>query len=500
MKWTKLVTSGDVPDARFGHSLVAVGPDEIVLHGGFVADVGAMGDVSVPFGPWKYAGRVRGETFIFNARKLQWRKLETGGDAPLPSAFHACCFDSQSNSLIVHGGFADDSLSSVCGSLHALDLGTQQWRRMATEGVSPRACHGMTVCGDSIFLFGDNLLKDNVLYEVAVSEVLGKCMLFQKTTLTGTAPLPRRLLTLACIGSRIYCFGGETPLRGTTDVYVHQTGSGKWSKPLYEGSLSLRGQQGCVLGDKLMIFGGVKSSSLLVGNLVEQVSIAKKLFFLTVLEIKDSNDNDASTSSAFKFKIVTVGDSGVGKSCLLTRFVADVYSDFHVSTIGVDFKTVVTMVRGKLAKLQLWDTAGQERFSVVTGNYYRGADGFVIVYDATSRSSFDHVDQWMNQIRQHHDCGPDTVRILCANKHDLVNEVVVSETEGKEKAEEIGAIFVATSAKTSANVDLAFLSGTQKLVEIRRNQQTRPASPTGVNLGLSRSPSRPAQPSCCKSV
>ena len=68
-----------------------------------------------------------------------------------------------------------------------------------------------------------------------------------------------------------------------------------------------------------------------------------------------------------------VGDSGVGKSCLLTRFVQDVYSDFHVSTIGVDFKNVVTMVKGKLVKLQLWDTAGQERFSVVTGNYYRTA-------------------------------------------------------------------------------------------------------------------------------
>eukprot|EP00439_Symbiodinium_sp_Y106_P086976 s532_g37.t1 len=132
----------------------------------------------------------------------------------------------------------------------------------------------------------------------------------------------------------------------------------------------------------------------------------------------------------FKFKLVTVGDSGVGKSCLLTRFVQDVrgrnlssiqaerlqttgelqqklmqgapdyYSDCHVSTIGVDFKTVVTMVKGRLVKLQLWDTAGQEpatefvtsafgqeRFSVVTGNYYRNSDGFIFVYDATSRVS-----------------------------------------------------------------------------------------------------------------
>ena len=290
-------------------------------------------------------------------------------------------------------------------------------------------------------------------------------------------------------------------MRGPTDVYVYAVGSGKWSKPLYEGSLSIRAQSGCVLSDKLMIFGGVKEkpSSAVVGG--AELSIAKKLFFLNVLEIKEGSPVD--DASSFKFKIVTVGDSGVGKSCLLTRFVSDVYSDFHVSTIGVDYKTVVTMVKGKLVKLLLWDTAGQERFSVVTGNYYRNADGFVIVYDATNRTSFEHVDQWMNQIKQHHECGPNTVKILCANKHDMVQEVVVSETEGKAKADQIGAMFVATSAKTSSNVDMAFLTGAQKLVDIRRAQQQTSGSasnrPASGGLQLGRSPSRvgAGQKACC---
>merc|ERR1712176_791659 len=156
----------------------------------------------------------------------------------------------------------------------------------------------------------------------------------------------------------------------------------------------------------------------------------------------------------FKFKLVTVGDSGVGKSCLLTRFVQDFYSDFHVSTIGVDFKTVITMVKGRLVKLQLWDTAGQERFSVVTGNYYRNSDGFVFVYDSTNRDSFDHVEQWMGQVQQHHECGPSTVKVLIGNKADMVAEAppnkVVSEEEGRAKAEAMGAFFISTSAKAAA--------------------------------------------------
>merc|ERR1719476_41040 len=179
---------------------------------------------------------------------------------------------------------------------------------------------------------------------------------------------------------------------------------------------------------------------------VPEPRISKKLFFLNVLEVKSGG---AEGGGDFKFKLVTVGDSGVGKSCLLTRFVQDFYSDFHVSTIGVDFKTVVTMVKGRLVKLQLWDTAGQERFSVVTGNYYRNSDGFIFVYDATNRASFDHVNQWLEQVQEHHECGPTTIKVLVANKSDMTNQLQVTEEEGRAKAESMGAIFIAASAKTA---------------------------------------------------
>jgi Ras-related protein Rab-1A len=258
-----------------------------------------------------------------------------------------------------------------------------------------------------------------------------------------------------------------------------------------------------VLHDKLIVFGGVrdKITQAKRGPPDVEPHISKKLFFLNVLEVKGG-----VAEGDFKFKLVTVGDSGVGKSCLLTRFVQDFYSDFHVSTIGVDFKTVVTMVKGRLVKLQLWDTAGQERFSVVTGNYYRNSDGFIFVYDATSRASFDHVEQWLGQVQQHHECGPTTIKILVGNKCDMIGELQVTEDEGRAKAEQMGAFFVATSAKTAANVDMAFLTAAQNLVEIRRKakQQQKPAGETGgssigsIGLGAPASQGAPKKGNCCQ--
>jgi len=261
----------------------------------------------------------------------------------------------------------------------------------------------------------------------------------------------------------------------------------RWARPMYEGVVNVRTHASSVLHDKLIVFGGVRekvsSTSSRKGAVETEPRISKKLFFLNVLQVKSGfNEGD------FKFKLVTVGDSGVGKSCLLTRFVQDFYSDFQVSTLGVDFKTVVTMVKGRVVKLQLWDTAGQERFSVVTGNYYRNSDGFIFVYDATNRASFNHVEEWLGQVQQHTECGPATIKILVGNKMDVTNELVVSEEEGRAKAESMGAVFVGTSAKTAANVDMAFLTAAQNLVENRRRQKQQTA-PQNVPLSSTSNPS-----------
>jgi len=279
----------------------------------------------------------------------------------------------------------------------------------------------------------------------------------------------------------VYVFAGQT-VSDVSDLYIYDVAKGKWSRPLYEGEINVRAHAAAVLHDKLIVFGGCRSGSKktlgfssdddsILSRVQGENRISKKLFFLSVLEIRDSGGE-----GDFKFKLIHVGDSNVGKSCLLSRFVQDVYTDFHVSTIGVDFKSLVTMAKGKLVTLQLWDTAGQERFSGVTGNYYRNADGFILVFDATRRESFDHIEQWLKQIREHHECGPSTLKILVGNKYDLVKEIEVTEKEGRAMAEKIGAMFVATSAKTAANVDTAFLTAVDKLIEMRKKQANNPKS------------------------
>lgn len=100
----------------------------------------------------------------------------------------------------------------------------------------------------------------------------------------------------------------------------------------------------------------------------------------------------------YLFKLVLIGDSGVGKSCLLLRFADDNFTDSYISTIGVDFRFRTITIDDKIVKLQIWDTAGQERFRTITSAYYRGADGIIMVYDVTSSESFDHVEEWLSEV------------------------------------------------------------------------------------------------------
>jgi len=122
----------------------------------------------------------------------------------------------------------------------------------------------------------------------------------------------------------------------------------------------------------------------------------------------------------YLFKLLLIGDSGVGKSCLLLRFTDDTYNDSYISTIGVDFKIRTIEIEGKVIKLQIWDTAGQERFRTITSSYYRGAHGIIVVYDVTDQVTFNNVKQWMQEI-QRYAC--DTVnRLLVGNKVDKVEK------------------------------------------------------------------------------
>ncbi|GAM27741.1 hypothetical protein SAMD00019534_109170 [Acytostelium subglobosum LB1] len=176
----------------------------------------------------------------------------------------------------------------------------------------------------------------------------------------------------------------------------------------------------------------------------------------------------------YLFKLLLIGDSGVGKSCLLLRFADDTYSESFISTIGVDFKIRTIELAGKIVKLQIWDTAGQERFRTITSSYYRGAHGIIVVYDVTDRVTFDNVKQWLSEIDRF--ACESVNKLLVGNKSDLVAKKVVDYNTAKAFADELNIPFLETSAKQSTNVDQAF---TTMATEIK-NRLTA-SQPTAVN-------------------
>merc|ERR1712100_380072 len=145
------------------------------------------------------------------------------------------------------------------------------------------------------------------------------------------------------------------------------------------------------------------------------------------------------------YKLLLIGDSGVGKSCLLLRFADDTFTENFISSIGVDFKVNSVFVGGTEVKLQMWDTAGQERFRTITSSYYRGAHGICVVYDVTDMESFNNVKQWLHEIDRYATEGVN--KLLVGNKSDLVSKKQVDSAQAKELADSLQIPFLETSAK-----------------------------------------------------
>eukprot|EP01104_Vermistella_antarctica_P007148 TRINITY_DN178_c0_g1_i2.p1 TRINITY_DN178_c0_g1~~TRINITY_DN178_c0_g1_i2.p1 ORF type:complete len:218 (+),score=43.40 TRINITY_DN178_c0_g1_i2:206-859(+) len=158
----------------------------------------------------------------------------------------------------------------------------------------------------------------------------------------------------------------------------------------------------------------------------------------------------------YLIKLLLIGDSGVGKSCLLLRFSDDSFTPSFITTIGIDFKIRTIKLDGKLIKLQIWDTAGQERFRTITTAYYRGAMGILLVYDVTDEKSFSNIRNWIRNIEQH--ATESVNKMLLGNKCDMVDRRVVDTERGKELADSYGIKFLETSAKNSINVEEAFFT------------------------------------------
>jgi len=172
------------------------------------------------------------------------------------------------------------------------------------------------------------------------------------------------------------------------------------------------------------------------------------------------DDQDILTT----LKILIIGESGVGKSSLLLRFTDDTFDPEQASTIGVDFKVKTLTVEGNnKAKLAIWDTAGQERFRTLTPSYYRGAQGVILVYDVSSKQSFNKLDAWLNELEtfatKH-----DLVKMLVGNKIDKERREV-SKEEGLKFARKHRMLFIEASAKTKEGVQYAFEELVEKIIQ-----------------------------------
>eukprot|EP00602_Paraphysomonas_sp_CaronLab_P004238 CAMPEP_0185026352 /NCGR_PEP_ID=MMETSP1103-20130426/10392_1 /TAXON_ID=36769 /ORGANISM="Paraphysomonas bandaiensis, Strain Caron Lab Isolate" /LENGTH=209 /DNA_ID=CAMNT_0027559905 /DNA_START=60 /DNA_END=689 /DNA_ORIENTATION=- len=197
-----------------------------------------------------------------------------------------------------------------------------------------------------------------------------------------------------------------------------------------------------------------------------------------------------------KISMVVIGDTGVGKSCLLLQFIDKRFSSVHDLTIGVDFGTRIIEIGGEKVKLQIWDTAGQESFRSIARSYYRDAAGALLVYDITRRESFIHLGRWLAEAQQF--ASPNIVITLVGNKGDLEHKRAVEKSEGAAFAEENGLLFMETSAKSAECVDEAFMR-TAELVyqKLFHNDSDDGNRTSRVTLDSGRAASNLTESSCC---
>jgi len=175
------------------------------------------------------------------------------------------------------------------------------------------------------------------------------------------------------------------------------------------------------------------------------------------------NQTKGNLPYKYLFKYIIVGDTAVGKSCLLLQFTDKRFQPVHDLTIGVEFGSRTLQINNNPVKLQIWDTAGQEKFRSITRSYYRGAAGALLVFDITRRDTFEHLTSWLEDCRKY--SSSDITIMLIGNKSDLENQRQVSQQEASDFAKQHGLVFLEASAKTSHNVDQAFINSAKTIYD-----------------------------------
>lgn len=196
------------------------------------------------------------------------------------------------------------------------------------------------------------------------------------------------------------------------------------------------------------------------------------------------------------FKLVLLGESAVGKSSLVLRFVKGQFHEYQESTIGAAFLTQTVCFDDTTVKFEIWDTAGQERYHSLAPMYYRGSQAAIVVYDITNTDTFTRAKNWVKEL--HRQASANIVIALAGNKADLSNKRMIEFEEAQAYSEENGLLFMETSAKTAMNVNELFLAIAKKLPKHVESQggTTGPPSRGGVQLSNKDSDQRQSK-GCC---
>jgi len=423
MEWSETVTSGNGPCARYKHTACLVpeprGKARMVVFGGCDEEGAALNDL-----------------FSLDLTSKEWTACEATGSKPAPRYGHTTTTLPAQRKIVVIGGTdgkhvqqagvvdsefpafkSEKSLHPM--AVHVLDVDTLAWSTVTCKNAgtgaqpSPRAYHSATLLGKNLFITGGQLHH----WLLSNSHYVHGCYI----------------------------------LEIVKNQWEHNTIKGDSFIP-YPGC-SLGAHTGCAVdSSSLVIFGGMVQTS----SNIEQVNTFWDVATDAKQKLHSSQLPLPTASGAYSttFKLLVVGDAGVGKTCLITRFVDNTFSSTSKSTIGVDFKATSIEMDGKNVQLQVWDTAGQERFRALTTSYYRGAHGVIVVYDVTEQASFDHLQSWMKDVDLY--SGEEVTKLLIGNKDDIPDAKVVDPNVAREFAKDHNMLFMEASAMRATNVAAAF--------------------------------------------
>ena len=201
-----------------------------------------------------------------------------------------------------------------------------------------------------------------------------------------------------------------------------------------------------------------------------------------------------SNEPKYTFKILTLGESGVGKTCILRRFVENKFLKNHLATIGIDFRAKTIQINGYEVKLKIWDTAGEERFRNITNQYYKGADGIILVFDLTNFDTMNKIRDWYNQIKNNTSSN-DIGLVLVANKSDLKREV--SNEECLNLSKELNIQLYETSALTGEGVNEIFEYITQEIISKKNYLDDTQANGVTLGIGDNKNKNKDKKNDCC---